>query len=478
MFELRAYQTRIIDDTRSALRSHRSVLIQLPTGGGKTALAAFMIGRAAERGKRSWFVCHRDFLLTQTAGALDTVGVEYGFISAGKEWNPYRHVQIASIDTLRRRLDRLTPPDLIVWDEAHHTAAKSWDAVRGWAGDHCRHIGLTATPSRLDGKGLEACFDAIVCGPNPEWLISNGYLSEYKAFAPSAPDLTGIHTRHGDYAKDELAGVMDTSEIVGNIVGHYRELANNRRAIYYAVSVQHSQRMAAAFQAAGVPACHLDSTSGTADRLSAAEAFAAGRIRILTNVELFGEGFDLAAQAGREVSVEAVGLCRPTQSLTLHLQQIGRALRPKAEPAIILDHAGNLMRHGLPDEDRVWSLQGIDKKARSREQSPAVTQCKECFGVYAASAEACPYCGVVPEQTGGGREVVEVQATLTEIDKERIMVRKRLENRGARTYEDLVRLGVQRGYRSPEGWARHVWAARQARREQSPPVRDMLRASL
>lgn len=487
MFQLRDYQTAIIDETRAALRDHTSVLIQSATGSGKTNLATYMIGRAAERGRRAWFVCHRDFLLTQTAATFDRIGVNYGYIAAGREFNPYRQVQIASIDTLRRRLDRLGPPDLIVWDEAHHVAATSWSAVRRWAdearqdggstGRPTSHIGLSATPARLDGRGLDGAFSALVRGPSTAWLIERGFLSGYRAFAPSAPILTGVHTRAGDYARGELAAVMDTGEIAGNIVGTYKEHANGKRAIYFAVSVEHSKHIAAAFCQAGVAARHLDAGSSAVERSDAARGLAEGRIAVLCNVDLFGEGFDLAAQAGTDVPIEGVGLCRPTQSLALHLQQVGRALRPKPEPAIILDHAGNCMRHGLPDDERVWTLAGRVGGSRPGASAPPVRQCLSCYAVF-SPREACPYCGVIVEASP--REVTEVAVDMAEVQADVLRAMRKGEQRAAKTYEDLVALGRSRGYAKPEGWARHLMEARGQKRPQTTgqDLRASLRASV
>lgn len=464
MLTLRDYQDDLINRTREAARQHRAVLLQAPTGSGKTALAAFMIASAVQRAKRCWFLCHRDFLLTQTSAALDNAGVPHGFIAAGREFNPYQRALVCSIDTVRRRLDRLIPPDLIIWDEAHHIGAKTWGSVYAWAGEQCRHVGLTATPARLDGRGLDKHFGALVLGPSVKDLIARHYLSSYRAFAPSTPDLGGVTRRAGDYASDQLATVMDTGQIAGNIVGTYQRLANGKRAIYYAVSVDHSQHLVGAFRAAGIRATHLDASSGISERMHAAVCFANGELDIIGNVDLFGEGFDLSASAGRDVSVEAVGLCRPTQSLTLHLQQIGRALRPKDEPAIILDHAGNLMRHGLPDDDRSWTLKGIDRKARQSDMGPAVRMCDECFAVFPATTRRqCPYCGhFIPLSP---REVEEIQADLVEADARLLQAARQREVQRAKSLEELRAVGASRGYKPR--WAERVYAARQARRTRS-----------
>ncbi len=522
-FSLRPYQQDIIDETRTALRTSSSVLIQSATGSGKTNLATYMIGRATERGRRAWFVCHRDFLLTQTAATFDQIGVPYGYIAAGREFNPYRQVQIASIDTLRRRLDRLTDhaPDFVVIDEAHHVAASTWMAVHRWidqsggsAGRRPNFVGLSATPARLDGRGLGAFFQSMVRGPSVAWLIERGFLSTYRAFAPAAPSLTGIHPRAGDYARGELAAVMDTDQIAGNIVGTYKEHAHGKRAIYFAVSVEHSKHIAAAFCAAGVAARHLDASSSAVERMAAAQDLAEERLRTIVNVDLFGEGFDLSAQIGRDVPIECIGDCAPTQSLSKFMQRFGRLLRPKLEPGIYLDHAGNCMRHGLPDDEREWTLEGREGGKRVGGYVPAVCRCSNCYAVFPPRA-TCPYCSsVVPNRP---REITEVAVDMAEVQADVLRAMRKGEQRQAASkgwivkvgdrwevrwrdetgmrqekeftdeaaansfakhmaLEELIALGKQRGYRSPERWAQHLLDARQAK--QAPPARPDLRASL
>jgi superfamily II DNA or RNA helicase len=457
-FELRPYQQTMIDQIRAALREHRTVVAVAPTGSGKTALAAFMIGTAANRGRRVWMTVHRDFLVAQTAGALDRVGVEYGYIAAGHPYNPHKAVHVVSIQTLVRRYTELTPPDLLVIDECHHARSRTWAKIHEWAGS-ARHVGLTATPIRLDGRGLGTFYRAMVLGPAPAWLIARGYLSTYRAFAPGVPDLDDVPTEHGDYAPKQLAKIMDTSQIVGDAVGQYRRQADGKKAIYYGVSVAHSEHICAGFLAAGIPARHLDAGSSSAERAGAAIDLAAGRLSVITNCDLFGEGYDLSAQAGGDVTVEAVGLLRPTKSLTLHLQQIGRALRPKDEPAIILDHAGNIVRHGLPDDERQWSLEDRKKRA-GKDNGPAITICKECFGAYRASLDACPYCGAPREVGEKPRKVTEVAENLVEVDREMLKHTRRREMARAETLEELIAIGAARGYQYPAGWARHVLRAR------------------
>lgn len=475
MIQLRPYQSATVDALRAALGRHRSALCVLPTGGGKTVIAAYMLGTARSKGRSAWFIAHRDFLLDQTAAAFSQVGIPYGFIAAGRPYNPAHMVQIVSVGTAQRRLDRLTPPDLICWDESHHIASASYRKIYKWAANS-RHIGLTATPTRLDGRGLDEFFDELVSGPTVAELMVGGFLSQYRAFAPSAPDLAAVHTIAGDYNRGELGGVMDDGQIIGDMVRHYRERADGKRGIYFGVSVSHSKHIVSCFQERGIAALHLDAASSSAERRDAAKRMAAGDISVISNVDLMGEGFDLSAQAETDCPIECVGLARPTKSPSLHLQQIGRALRPKPEPAIILDHAGNLLRHGLPDEERVWSLRGIDRRTAASREGPAVTQCASCFGVHRAGLMACPYCGA--GRVMQAREVEEVAGDLVEVRRtpawdlrdgtnpkaatsqaER-RERERQEQMEAKTTAELIQIGRKRGYQNPSWWAIKVMQGR------------------
>ncbi len=476
-FALRDYQSDIIDRTRVSLRTNRAVVIVLPPGGGKTCLAAAMAGTASSRQKSCWFLCHKDFLIQQTSNTFAFAGIPHSFIAAGRYYDPSEPIQIVSIPTLSRRLAKFLPPDLLIPDEIHHARAKTWEQILQWAVGS-KVIGLTGTPCRLDGKGLRPPFTDMVIGPSTADLIEMGHLSRYRAFAPAAPDLKGVHTLAGDYQRDELNAVMDTNQIIGEMVRHYRERADGLRAIYFGVSIDHSQHIAATFNDAGIAAVHLDGTHSTEERINAGIALADGRIQVITNCELFGEGFDLAAQVGRDVSIECVGLGRPTQSLPLYLQQALRALRPKPAPAIILDHANCIMKHGLPDQPREWSLDGLDRSRAKVASGPPVRQCMACFAVFVASCRACPECGAVPEYAG--RTVEEVEGELAEVrrvEAERVRVQERRQVGMAKTLDALMEIGRQRGYKSPRTWAEKVvaWREKKARERVEHQVREFAR---
>lgn len=412
-----------------------------------------MLGTASGRSNRCWFMVHRRELVTQSSRTFDKVGIAHGIISAGFSPDPRQLVQIASVQTLARRLDGVPSPDMIVWDECHHIASESWAQIFSRFPDAI-HIGLTATPCRLDGRGLGDWFDEIVEGPTTAWLIENGFLSPYRLYAPSTPDMAGAKSRAGDWATSDVADRMDKPGITGDAIQHYRRLCNGARAIVFAANIEHSQHVASQFQQAGYPAAHLDGKTDRAERDRLLTDFAAGRIRIISNVDLFGEGFDVP-------SIEAAILLRPTQSTGLYLQQVGRALRTSEgkERAIILDHAGNALRHGLPDEVREWNLDAKAKTKRERDDDiPKIKQCESCFAVH-APAPQCPVCG--HEYKIEARKIEQREGELVEISPEMIARNRKIEQSKAKSLDDLITLATARKYKNPTAWARHVYSARQ-----------------
>ncbi len=452
-FALRPYQAEIIEQARALIRAGgRSILLQAPTGAGKTALCAHMLGTAAARGQQSWFVVHRRELVKQSARTFHAVGIPHGIVAAGFPGDNHQPVQICSVQTLAQRHARMARPRLIVWDECHHVAAASWAQIHQAYPDAI-HIGLSATPERLDGTGLQAWFKQIVLGPSVSWLIEQGYLARYRLFAPSLPDLGGVHTRMGDFVRGEAAAVMDKPSITGDAVAHYRKLAAGKRAVVFCTSVEHSQHVAESFRLTGIRAEHIDGCIDNQMRDEIIGRFEQGQTQVLCNVELFGEGVDIP---GIEVAI----LLRPTQSLSLFLQQVGRALRPapgKTE-ALILDHAGNALRHGLPDDEREWSLEGAKKKRRAKDKDDVpVKSCPRCFAVVRSLVQRCA-CGHVwmPQ----GRVVEEQAGELIEVDASMVRRQKLCEQGAAKSLDDLIRLGAARGYRNPRAWALHVFHAR------------------
>lgn len=463
-FRLWGMQQEIMGKIRMGFRSYRNLLLQSATGSGKTRMGVYGAKSASEKGNDVIWLAHRRELIEGTSNTFAEAGVPHSVMMGGSHYNPRLRVVIASVGSLANRLEKTRPPKLLITDECHHATASQYDKVHRWVEAHGgKCLGLTATPWRLSGEGLDSHYQHMVLGPPVAWLIANGYLSDYRAYAPVAPDLTEVHTLAGDYAKNEIEQVMTGKAIIADCVSHWRRLALGKRTIGFAVTVQHSQMMAEEFLRAGIPAAHVDANTPEHIRRQHILNFATGHLLVLWNCGLFSEGLDLSAIARRDVTIECVIQARPTKSLTMHLQQLGRGLRRKPYPAILIDLCGNLARLGLPDHPHEWTLEGRPKKGRGGkgdEPAPLVRKCQGCDVMFPLALSSCPHCGAEQQAGGGGRKVEEVAGELHEIDRERAR-RERLKEQGAaKTLEELIELGKKKGYKNPLAWASHVYTAR------------------
>lgn len=385
--KLRPYQQEAVDKIREEYRAHRSVLFVLPTGGGKTATGSYMVGAAAAKGRRVLWLAHREQLVEQASDAFRSYGVEHGLILSGRDTNGLP-VQVGMIGTVARRLDRIARPDFIIVDEAHHATSATYRKIID-AYPAAKILGLTATPQRTDGTGLGDVFGALVEGPSMMDLVKIGALSKYRAFIPPGQiDTTEIKTTAGDFNAKQLAAASDQSVITGDAVEHYMRLCAGKLAVAFCTSRLHAEHVAEHFCAANIPAERIDGTMDRRERQQVLARYSSGETKVLTSCDLISEGFDLPA-------IEAAILLRPTKSLIVYLQQVGRALRPAPDKdaAIILDHAGNIARHGFPDDLRQWSLKGREKGQKRALNSVPVTTCGSCFLAYQPALPKCPYCG-------------------------------------------------------------------------------------
>jgi len=449
---LRDYQLDILRKVAALMRQgFRRVLIQLPTGGGKTVLAGQALLSANVCGFTAQFVVHRKELINQTSESFERMGLDHGFIAAGRPLDLMASTTLAGVQTLANRLDVVLPPNLVVVDEAHHAVAGTWERVMDAYPD-AFILGLTATPERLDGRGLGDHFDVMVVGPSVAELIERGFLSPYDYYAPSRPDTHALHTLGGDFNKAEASELMDRPELIGDTVEHYLRLAKGEQGIVFAASREHSRNLAAAFVGEGVRAAHVDGTMDK-ERARIDAMFRAGDLDIMTNVDLFGEGYDVPG-------IVYCGLARPTKSLSLFMQQCGRALRPAPgkSRAIICDHASNVFTHLFPDEEREWTLEGRTRRKRGavNDDADPVRQCLTCFRVYPSIVKTCPGCGT--EHQASPREIKIREGQLEKLERE-MLKKKNAETRKAEekacvTHADFLTLAVTRGYENPGAWAR------------------------
>jgi superfamily II DNA or RNA helicase len=451
---LRPYQQQAIHSLRLAYRAgSRAPLLVLPTGAGKTVVFSEITRSATERGRRILVLVHRRELIAQASHKLSLAGVTHGVIAAGFP-DSDAPVQVASVQTLVRRLSRIHhPPDLIVIDEAHHATAGSWSRILQHWPDALR-LGVTATPVRADGRGLSAIFDRLVLGPSVADLIGASFLSPARIYAPPVQaDLTGIKRRAGDFAVEDAAERLDRPSVIGDAIAHYRRLADSQQAITFCCSLRHAEHVCESFNAAGIPAATLLGSTDPLDRDRIVAQFAAAQIRVLVTVDVVSEGFDIPAAS-------CAILLRPTASLGLYLQQVGRVLRPAPGKthAVILDHVGNVHRHGWPDDHRDWSLDGIARgRGSSGPPAPSVRTCPSCFAAFRPQL-LCPLCGTYTAPPA--RQVRQVDGELKELRRE--AVRQRVaERKQARSIGELLALAKQRGY-SP-AWAWKVHNARSSR---------------
>lgn len=450
MLTLRDYQQDMIDKTISELKNgKRKIMLVLPTGGGKTAIASELVRRSYNKGKSSIFMCHRQELLDQTYDTYGKNGIIPAFIKGGRHPDYNNPMQIASVNTLVRRLDKYNVPDIIFVDECHHSKAGQWNQILNWASNSVV-IGLTATPCRLDGKPLNDMYETMVQTVSTKELINRGYLVPYLYYAPSIIDTKELVSANGDYTKKSLEAASFNNKIVGDNIEQYKKLALGKRNVVFAISRKHGAGICERYNNAGIRAEFLDGETPDKERKATLNRFRSGETKVLVNVDLFGEGFDLPA-------IEVVSLLRPTQSTALYLQQVGRALRTCPEigkqRAIILDHVNNFKTHGLPDEDREWSLTTEYRAKRKHEESVVkIRRCPNCFFAH-SPALTCPNCGYV--YGADGKVIKEVAGELALVGSDEYNQLRQKEIIIANTLEELVRIEKDRGYKF--GWAENQY---------------------
>lgn len=410
--QLRPYQTRDLDLVRNHLTERRSVLLVQPTGAGKGVLASHIVQTAASRGFKVIFLVNRRTLVNDMSKRLTRLGVQHGVIMGSdprrKAWLP---VHVASIDTLQRR-DHVPEADLLIMDEAHFCVSPVWRKVVDKYPD-AKILGMTATPIRMDGRGLGEMFDVMVQGPQVQELINQKHLVPSVVLEPPAPNLKGVGKIGGDFNQKQLATVCDKVKIVGDVVSTWKKEAADRKTIAFAVDQNHARHIVEKFTSEGVKAAYVDCDSPDDERQVIWDDLEFGDLQIVVNVGVISYGFDCPV-------VSCVIGARPTSSIGLWLQQIGRGSRPHPGKTnlLILDHGGNTERLDcLYADDRCWDLEGTPIKEKDKDNAPRVARCVACFRCFRVGPVSCPYCGSPMPKVG--REIKQVEGELQQRQRER-----------------------------------------------------------
>ena len=376
-FTLRPYQRELVDKARNAIaQGARGVLVQSPPGSGKSVVIAEIAKLTIQNGGRVLFIVHRKELVEQITSTFKQHEIDMN------------KVRIDTVIKTRNRLSTIKEPTLIITDETHHSRAKTYREIYDYFSNSWR-LGFTATPWRMSGKGFEDIYDELVLGKSVQWLIDNDSLAPFEYYSVNLANLDKLKkSSTGDYTKKSMDDAV-TKAIYGDAVEHYKQLANNQQAILYAHSVEASQGFAEAFKAQGINAAHADAKTPKRERERIMEDFRSGTIKVLCNVDLISEGFDVP-------DCNVVILLRPTASLVLHMQQSMRSMRYKPnKQAIIIDHVANYAKHGIPTTEHEWSLKDREKKKNNsgNKNTIPLKECTNCFGVVESKEKICPLCG-------------------------------------------------------------------------------------
>lgn len=438
------YQSKMCQETYDLWgQGVRNVLHVLPTGGGKSKNISRISANADAQGLEQAVIAHRTELIDQLSNHVASVGVSHRVIAPkdvvaaitqkhrdtyGRSFvNPDALASVVAVDTLIARREVLKPwaKRIKLWtiDEAHHVLRNNkWGTGVSMFPD-AFGLGVTASPRRTEGLGLgrhaDGVFDAMVVGPTMRELINMGALCDYEIVCPES-DLV---VDDSDFSKDgELSPkkgrlASQRSHIVGDIVKEWSRWALGKRTIVFVTDVETAQEVATNFNNHGIAAAAVSAKTPRGVRNDYIERFRDGRLTVLVNVDLFGEGFDVPA-------CECVMMARPTGSLAVYLQQFGRALRLLEGKlyGLIIDMVSNWKRHGFPDKNHDWSLGRVEKKSKGKKEDPEeldeLTKCRQCSRPYLKVLTECPHCGAEPEVIGGARTLKQVDGDLTLLDRD------------------------------------------------------------
>jgi superfamily II DNA or RNA helicase len=366
---LRDYQLEGISNVEFSFKKNKRVMLCMPTGTGKTVTFSSFCKRRVEEYAHVLICVHRNELVEQIQYKLRDFGMNPGLITAGAKKQYHKQVQVASIQTLARR--NAPSADYIIIDECHHARAETyqrlWDIY-----SESKILGVTATPVRSNGDGFDDLFEDLIKVYNLKWFIEKGFLVKPKTILPSWPDFSHVPTNSdGDFDSDALNKYIMSSgkfeQEIDEMIKEYKRYAPGLKTVVFARSIEHSKAVVEGYKEAGFPAAHIDANTDSTERKRLLRHFKEGKVLVLSNVDIISEGFDCP-------NIECVQMLRPTKSLSLYMQMIGRVLRPtpgKSE-GLILDHVGNWHIHSLmPGQDVNWSL-AFKPKKRGEPKGPAL----------------------------------------------------------------------------------------------------------
>ncbi len=494
--KLREYQEPVVRAVSAAyVEGKQGIIMQMPTGAGKTASASFIVSKYVETGRQMLWLVHRNELLLQACMTFSAMGIEHRLICSEQAARKIKVMQfkkygrvfltekalavVSSVQTLIRRLDQVEwlKPSQIIADECHLSLNTTFRTIIGHWPD-ARLLGLSATPTREDGQCFDRAngglYDDLVQGPQPYELMDMGMLADYELCIPPVPfETKRKKIKRGDYDAQDLEQEF-TMSVYGSVVEHYKRHSDGLPAIGFCPTVNVAQKMTEKFIEAGYRAATLEGNTDPHERWEILDKLANGQIDVVMSVDILIEGTDVP------LATTAL-LLRKTKSVRIYLQSIGRVLRPHPAKrcAIIMDFVGMVAEHGYPDDHRDWTLEGKStRKPRPTDpdQTPdvKVKTCPRCFRGH-KPAPICPNCGheygatLHVEEAAGDLMLVTRAKTPEEKAaadalRESLRKEKRLEERYCETLEDWVKLAKQRNYKFPVQWAKRRYELRCKRR--------------
>ena len=473
MYTLFEYQQNIRDKMDDYFNhGGNRLLIQAPTGSGKSVIMCDWIESVRNNNKPIYFVTHSKNLLRQFSEHLTEIGLPHGLVAPGCPTLKYK-VQVISAQSLMNRAHLLDEPYAVLFEEAHHSTSATFKKILDlWP--NCKLAGMTATPERPDGTPLADIYDEMILSPSVRWFIDEGYLSDYEYYVPSELDTSGIHRIMGDFNKKELdERLKQSTGRIGSLVENYKKYADGKVGIAFGTSIADSEEIADRFNSAGynMKPLHSKMSEDLYDVLNACKN---GTQKLISCCDIVGEGTDVK---GLEVMLDA----RPTQSLVVQMQHWGRVLRTKYAPgydlstkegrlaaieaggkkrAIILDFSSNYTRHGLPDDEREWSLKPKNKK-KVQEKS-TLKRCPNCQRPVPRIVSNCPYCNYqfvtahatarkIEEKDG---ELVNIKSMKEHTQQDQQMIIREIARR-AHNQKQAIAIGRELGLNSQGAW--FIW---------------------